>query len=63
MWEVLGVGPNLWMAAVRGLGFQVLMVQFKDTGYRLIFSTAYFAPKILAWGWIIYCGCPPDNGV
>ena len=59
-YEVRGVGTNLWMSAAQGLGFQVLMVQFKDAGYRCILLTPDFAAKIMGWGPGTYCGCPSN---
>ena len=61
MCEVRGVGPNLWMAASQGLGFQVRTVQFQDAGYWCIILTSGFALKILAWG--TYHGCHPNMSV
>ena len=61
--EVRGVGPNRGMAAAQGLGFQVLIVQFKDAGYWHILSTPEFAPKILACGPGTYRRFPPNISV
>ena len=36
--EVQGVGPNLWLAAVRELSFFVHTVCFKDAEFRLIIT-------------------------
>ena len=50
MCEVHEVGPHLWLAAAKGLGFYVHTVRFKDADFQRIPSDPGLSPKFAKWG-------------
>ena len=57
----LEVGPNLWLAAAKGLGFFVQVVWFKDTEFRCTNTDPEHSPRFLKW--VSYCKCHPNLAV
>ena len=58
LYEVQGVGPNLWLVAAKGLGFFVHAVWFKDAEFCRIITDLEHSPRFLKWG--SYRKCHPN---